>query len=50
MSSGQWKWTDSTEFIYTNWRDGKTPTSGSKFEKKDINNIFYHQKLEKRDI
>ena len=34
MSSGQWKWTDSTEFIYTNWRDGNTPSSGLKFAKK----------------
>ena len=30
MTSGQWKWTDSTEFIYTNWRDGKTPLEESK--------------------
>ena len=34
MNSGQWKWTDSTDFIYTNWRDGNIPSSGLKFEKK----------------
>ena len=33
MNSGQWKWTDSTDFIYTNWRDGNIPSSGLKFEK-----------------